>query len=225
MTKTKLPRGRPKLALEDNEACERILNTAQQLFAEKGFSKVSLRELTAAAQTHLAAVNYYFGSKDKLLEALIQRSAKAIYKERMALLEAANRAETTPDRKARQIIHALIAPVITPTAGTDNYLLGTLMARTLSDAPRELTDLVERQTSHLTPFAEAIKAVLPALSMAAIHWRLHFILNIEHSVLTENKRLIHLSGGLCDASDRAALLENILDFVMPGLVATEGSGD
>jgi AcrR family transcriptional regulator len=39
---------------------------AEQLFAQKGFAAVSVREITAAADTNLAAVNYHFGNKMNL---------------------------------------------------------------------------------------------------------------------------------------------------------------
>ena len=45
---------------------ERILNEAEALFAMKGFHAVSVREITAAADCNLAAVNYHFGNKDNL---------------------------------------------------------------------------------------------------------------------------------------------------------------
>ena len=40
---------------------ERILNSAEVLFAEHGFERASLRALTTAAQVNLAAVHYHFG--------------------------------------------------------------------------------------------------------------------------------------------------------------------
>lgn len=45
---------------------ERLLTRAENLFAQKGFAAVSVREITAAADTNLAAVNYHFGNKMNL---------------------------------------------------------------------------------------------------------------------------------------------------------------
>ncbi|MFP4445071.1 MAG: CerR family C-terminal domain-containing protein [Desulfosudaceae bacterium] len=45
---------------------ERILDQAERLFAVKGFETVTIREITGAARSNLAAVNYYFGSKQQL---------------------------------------------------------------------------------------------------------------------------------------------------------------
>ena len=46
---------------------ERILGAAESLFAQRGFDGASLRQLTSAAGVNLAAVNYHFGSKEKLV--------------------------------------------------------------------------------------------------------------------------------------------------------------
>lgn len=51
---------------------EHILITAEALFAEKGFEGTSVRELCAKAGVNVAMVSYYFGSKEQLMEALIE---------------------------------------------------------------------------------------------------------------------------------------------------------
>jgi AcrR family transcriptional regulator len=47
-----------------------IMETAETLFAEKGFNGTSVRDIALKAKVNLAMISYYFGSKDKLLEAL-----------------------------------------------------------------------------------------------------------------------------------------------------------
>ena len=54
---------------------EHIMNAAIELFAEKGFEGSSIRDLAAKADVNVAMVNYYFGSKDKLFEALVEYKA------------------------------------------------------------------------------------------------------------------------------------------------------
>jgi len=52
-----------------------ILTVAEQLFAEKGFDGTSVRDIAQLANVNLAMISYYFGSKEKLLEALIEDRA------------------------------------------------------------------------------------------------------------------------------------------------------
>ena len=50
----------------DTFARDRILDTAEELFAQNGYYAVSVRQITAAAECNLAAVNYHFGNKKNL---------------------------------------------------------------------------------------------------------------------------------------------------------------
>ena len=55
---------------------ERLLDIAEQLFAERGFASTSVREITDAAGANLAAVNYHFQSKENLYaEVFLRRIA------------------------------------------------------------------------------------------------------------------------------------------------------
>lgn len=52
---------------------DRILDSAEVLFAQNGFAETSLRAITSKAGVNLAAVNYHFGSKEALIQAVFER--------------------------------------------------------------------------------------------------------------------------------------------------------
>ncbi|HWB25735.1 MAG TPA: TetR family transcriptional regulator [Chitinophagaceae bacterium] len=54
---------------------EQIINAAVELFAQKGFEGTSIRDLASKADVNVAMINYYFGSKEKLFEALVEMKA------------------------------------------------------------------------------------------------------------------------------------------------------
>jgi AcrR family transcriptional regulator len=56
----------------------RLLDAAEKLFCEKGFEATSVRDLTSEADCNVAAVNYYFGGKDKLYLEMFNRQMQAI---------------------------------------------------------------------------------------------------------------------------------------------------
>ena len=56
-----------------SDTVDRILDAAEELFAERGFSETSLRMITSKARVNLAAVNYHFGSKNALIHAVFAR--------------------------------------------------------------------------------------------------------------------------------------------------------
>ena len=61
---------------------DRILDAAESLFMEHGFEATSLRSITAAAGVNLAAVNYHFGSKEELFQAVLTRRLDPMNQER-----------------------------------------------------------------------------------------------------------------------------------------------
>src|SRR6266513_6418043 len=65
---------------------ERILDAAEGLFMEHGFEATSLRSITATAAVNLAAVNYHFGSKEELFQAVLTRRLDPMNQERLDLL-------------------------------------------------------------------------------------------------------------------------------------------
>jgi len=56
--------------MEYSDKQVQIMETAENLFAEKGFNGTSVRDIAEKAHVNLAMISYYFGSKEKLLEAL-----------------------------------------------------------------------------------------------------------------------------------------------------------
>ena len=58
---------------------EHILNVAEALFGDNGFDGTSVRDIANSAGVNLAMISYYFGSKEKLLESLIEYRASSSY--------------------------------------------------------------------------------------------------------------------------------------------------
>ncbi|MBC9934299.1 TetR/AcrR family transcriptional regulator [Chitinophaga qingshengii] len=54
-----------------------IISVAERLFAEKGFHGTSVRDIAQEADVNIAMISYYFGSKDKLLEAVFRHRMNA----------------------------------------------------------------------------------------------------------------------------------------------------
>ncbi len=71
-----------------------ILQVAEQLFAEEGFDGTSIRDIAKKANINIAMISYYFGSKEKLLEALVlyrisgmQLHLESLYQEDISPIE------------------------------------------------------------------------------------------------------------------------------------------
>lgn len=157
---------------------ERILNTAEQIISEKGFSGMSLRSISSIAKTNLAAVNYHFGNKDKLIEMMLERRLDNLFELRINLLD---ELECDSDKPCdlKQILHAFIAPAL--TMSNDNHQGGKrfmeVLARAYAEKSEFLYDLLsKRYADSIKKFAQAIQRSCPHLERKTMFWRFHFIM-------------------------------------------------
>jgi len=83
-----------------------ILQVAGQLFAAKGFERTTSREICSAAGTNLAAVNYHFGSRDGLYDAVLVEAHGQIVG--IDDLESISRSGVSPEAKLRELIALIV---------------------------------------------------------------------------------------------------------------------
>mgnify|MGYP001382822675 CR=1 FL=1 len=99
--------------MSQTDTKSKILDTAEQRFARDGYHVTSLRALTEQAQVNLAAVNYHFGSKEGLLQAVIERRLLPLDKTRRQKINQV--LSTAADRGNRPTVRALLQAFIGPT--------------------------------------------------------------------------------------------------------------
>lgn len=113
---------------------ERILEAAEELFAEKGFEGTSVRDIAQKAEINLAMISYYFGSKEKLLESLILYR----YSYSAGLLEELNQDTTLdPMEKMERVIEFYVDRVMS------NHRFHNIIGRQISlISDKKLQDLM-----------------------------------------------------------------------------------
>jgi AcrR family transcriptional regulator len=156
---------------------EKILDAAEELFAEQGFLNTSLRAITQQAGVNLAAVNYHFGSKDALLLAVFERFVAPMNESRLALLDEAEATAGPEGPSVEAVAHAFLHPM---TRVWTDPALWTRRLKLMARAIIELGPKFEELKQHL--FSGIFRRFLPALGRAAPHleqselvWRFHFI--------------------------------------------------
>lgn len=92
-----------------NEKQIQIIEEAENLFAEKGFNGTSVREIAAKADVNVAMISYYFGSKEKLLEAIFKYRGET---SKMSLEELLNNPNLTSIEKINKLIENYVAKVL-----------------------------------------------------------------------------------------------------------------
>jgi AcrR family transcriptional regulator len=88
----------------------KLLDSAEELFAAHGIAAVSFREINrAAGQRNASALHYHFSTRERLLEALIDRPMPAIDVRRVELMEMCEAAP--PDERIRRLAEAIVMPL------------------------------------------------------------------------------------------------------------------
>jgi len=98
-----------KTEIMSTDKKEHIISSAIELFAERGFEGTSIRDLAAKADVNIAMVNYYFGSKYKLFEAMVVQKASYM---REKLEEIANDKSKSEIEKMDTVIEAYVNRIL-----------------------------------------------------------------------------------------------------------------
>lgn len=122
---------------------ERILKAAERIYAASGFHGMSLRDVTLLANVNLAAVNYHFGSKDKLIHALADRRLTPINSERMAHLEKMREKYGEEPIPIKELVATLVTPVLKALrqARSTRTVMVRLAGQMLTDEPQRFAHL------------------------------------------------------------------------------------
>jgi AcrR family transcriptional regulator len=188
-----------------------ILNAAERLYAERGFGDVTLRDIVAAADVNLAAVNYHFGSKDELIAELFVSRSLATNRERLNQLKMA---EEAGDGRAsiESVLRALVGPTLRGCLGPERErsTASRFMIRASIESVPPIRRIKNREIDHLRKFAAAMRRSLPDCSEVDLYWTLHFALAMAHQTIRDSERLAKLSDGLCDLNDVEGIIERIV---------------
>lgn len=169
----------------------RILDVAEELFGESGLDRVSVRDITEEAGVSLAAVNYHFGSKEELIEAVFERRLAPLNAARVAALDGVERLAAGKAPKVEAILGALVRPALECCHGTSKggEAFAKLLGRCLAETKPEVETFLRKQFAELAArFEAALMKALPHLTAEEVFWRMKFTFGaMHHWLLTRNK--------------------------------------
>ncbi|MCI4032524.1 TetR/AcrR family transcriptional regulator [Dickeya dianthicola] len=203
---------------------QRILQEAITRFAHKGSELTTVREITEATQVNVAAINYHFGSKDGLLQAVLDAVLQPLNAERDRLLdETARRWGESPPLAA--LLDALLRPLVQSARTPDGGRIAVRLLQHLRATPQGEVSLLlsDRFDGTAHRFIQAFVRAVPQISRAEAIWRYEFARGAAMHVLADvdprSGRLSLLSQGLCDSNDDEQVLRQLLRFVSAGFAA------
>jgi AcrR family transcriptional regulator len=199
----------------------RILDAAERLFVEHGFEATSLRQLTTAAGVNLAAVNYHFGSKEELFQAVLTRRLDPMNQERIDLLTKLEREAGGKPLSCEKVLFAMLIPALRlardERRGGKNFL--RLLGRAYADpAPFIRHFLSQQYAGMIGRYKEAFLRALPQLSRHELTWRLHFVMGALSYTLAGTDAL-KLFAQMTDTDNDELILQRLAPFLVAGLKA------
>ncbi|MEP7301454.1 MAG: TetR/AcrR family transcriptional regulator [Caldimonas sp.] len=209
----------PASSRKDADARTRIVDAAERAFAEHGYHAVSLRTVMTLAQVNVAAAHYYFGSRENLLQAVLERRAQQINAARKErLLRCIDR--NGESASVEKILEAYIGPALEICSDPKGWLFVRVSALASVDPSSEVQDIMQStydETAGL--FVDALKRACPKLKTAGLYWRLQCVYGAMLYLRANNgrvARILNRETGPLDARAVREALRHIVPFLAAG---------
>lgn len=206
--------------MAQSDTVDRILDAAEILFAEKGFSETSLRMITSKAGVNLAAVNYHFGSKNALIQAVFSRFLgpfsllmEQSFKENSWDVDN----DATPDMEdvIRLYVRGLLRIPTRHQNGVSVFM--RLMGLAYTQSQGHLRKYLEQEYAlTFRMFMQLLKRATPELSARERFWRIQFAIGSIAFTMSSIQPLTEI---LEDSAEAVADPEQVVEYLVPYLLA------
>ncbi len=207
--------------MAQSDTVERILDAASALFAERGYSETSLRTITSTAGVNLAAVNYHFGSKKELIQAVFGRILTPFclqLEKELDQLQASRSGNNTPvtvDELLEVLFRTLIRA--TDALGERPSLFMRLLGLAYTQSQDHLRHyIIDQFGSYYSRFTGLLQQAIPNVSPVTFYWRLYFMLGASVFTLSSYDPLSNI---LRTDYGEESSIENTVALLVPSLSA------
>jgi AcrR family transcriptional regulator len=216
-------RGRPRKSGGQVVTPLKLLDSAEELFAQRGFYGVTTREVAKAASCDDALIYYHFGNKQGLFEAVFARRATIANEVRRVSLrayESANSGAIT----VRGAVAAFIDPLIDLSqSGDRGWSSWFAMVAQVDNTPWG-GDIIHRFFDPVVyELIAVVKQAFGNVPDRELYWAYNFLAGSMMLALSESCRVDRLSYGLCRGSDMDNVRERLIDFCAGGFQNMVGS--
>lgn len=200
-------------------AREKLLDTAEALFADSGYHGVSVRDITTAAGVRVASINDLFGSKEQLFELVIARRAGSINNDRLSMLEQIEHG-LHPKAQLQQIVEAFAMPLLSRSQASDGWRNYMRLISQLSNSRSAVLVLI---ADHFNPialrFIQAIGDAVPGLDQRQRLVAYQLMLSSVMSIFADNYRINVLSGNVYQSSEFDCHYKDLVRYISGGIFA------
>lgn len=196
-----------------------ILDAAEYLFSLQGFTQTSMREITARAEVNLASVNYHFGSKKNLIQAVFKR----YFDQLMPKVEERLNSHVIDSGVVgvERLLYELVPPMLQLNVLSDN---GTatfvkLLGRGYNETQGHLRRFIMNDYGAcIRALISAIRSCLPHLPEEELFWRLHFAMGSFVFSMASSQALTEIAeSDFHKHVDIEEVIRHLVPFVAQGL--------
>lgn len=200
---------------------KKILDVAEQLIAEHGIGRASLRMIVAKAGVNLAAVNYHFGSKQGLILAVFKRHIDPINNERIRLLDALEAEAAEQPIPLEKIIESFLLPAFQMKLKDpkQRQRIMRLFGRMHAESKESQKLVFEEFSTIFQRFHAAFQKSLPMLTPALVAWRMRFMLGTMFSLMIAPPEFEKFKLSNDDSPELEVVFQQIIAFVAAGFRA------
>ncbi len=170
-----------------------IIKAASRAFAQDGYEGASIRRIVLEADVNQAAINYHFGSKEKLYRAVLQNALRALTKDDDA---ASNSTTLSREDELRRFVRRQLRP-LTSRDNLSEYVR-IFNWETLRPSPAFRKFMAEEAAPVFAVAIELVRRFLPKeatdeQSLLAALWLLGqcsiFVRNAEHLAQLQHRKI------------------------------------
>lgn len=213
-------RGRDLKAKQREAMVTRILDAAEQLFAEFGYHGVTLRDIAAAVGVGPTLIHYHFAGKEAVFDAVWARRAPISAAGRIKAMEEYSKKAagkiTVEGALNAWLDHDLI---LVAESGTGWKAFGMVASQANGAAGWG----ADKMNEHFNPVALALidllRIAMPKCDERSLFWGYHFLQGAIMNNFAQTGRLDTLSGGKCRSSNLRAIQWHLATFMAAGFRA------
>jgi len=202
------------LAVAPSKTREHLILTAERLFAENGIDSVSMRQVGAAAgQRNHSAIQYHFGTKEALVEAIWVYRMQAVNQRRLQMLESAG-----PEPELRTLVEAFVYPLVEQLEEEGSYYVRFLSQVSWRPEASEISLGDEDYTRGLRTVFERVVAQL-TVPRSVAHQRIRLFTDQVIHAIADRERRMASKLERWDLPSTPAFAACLVDWVIGGLTA------
>jgi AcrR family transcriptional regulator len=217
---------RPRAPRADSAAKRtRILDCAERLFAGHGYHGTSVRDIAQAADVQFALVGYHFGSKQDLLDRVLERRSAVLNADRRAFLARAREECGEAPIPLKTLLDGFIGSIIRRAAGGDAGWRHYTQLIAAIASTEEWSDLTHRHFNEVArEYLAEIQRLYPAAPEEALIQGFFFSTGAMLAVCARPGRIETLSAGRFRSGDVSHLYSRLCLFLEGGFdrVLTQG---